>query len=366
MKGTVIKEIGSMKIVSTDDRLVEGYFTDDKVDYVGHVIDRDATIEATKDYESWGNIRDMHDEPVATVVEIGKKAWNHLVVKVHDDNTWKKIKTGVYKGFSVGINPIEWDFVPMQFILSKTPDALEGLPDSIVELFTKIGEIIYITKYMLVEISLVDRPANPRAQIMAYKSLDKNSGLVHPKIQEYYMEEKKMSEDTRNEEMEVEDVIENVTEDDATFQEADETKEVEAEAEEVTENVAVESEDADGAILDQVMELVTKLNDSVENLVDNYGTRIEDIEKRLESLETAKVVVEDVKEEDVVEDVEEKGTESKFDAILERLEKALAKAERDKSSDRAGVNIEQDIEESQEVQPVSYKSIAESIAKTIR
>ena len=369
MNGLINKEIGSINIVNTDDRIVEGYFTDDKVDYVGHVIDMNATLEALKDYGNWGNIRDMHGEPVAVVIEIGKKAWNHVMVKVHDDNTWKKIKTGVYKGFSVGINPIEWDFVPMQFILAKTPDALEGLPEAIVDLFTKIGEIIYITKYMLVEISVVDRPANPRAQIMSYKSMGANGALVHPKIQEYYMEESKMSEALEQKEQEVE--VEQV-ENDADFQEAEETKDVEAEV--VEEQVdQVEDEVDNDADFNKVIDLVTKLNDSIDSLMDSYDGKIEDIEKRLVALETPAqdTAHEDAEETEVAEEkaedaVEEKGAESKLDAILNRLEKALEKAERDRSPDRAGVNKETDVETDFSKPEASYKSIAENIAKTIR
>lgn len=101
--------------------------------------------------------------------------------------------------------------------------------------------------------------------------------------------------------------------------------------------------------------------------MDNYGTKIEQIEKRLSALELP--VTEDVQEdaEAPVEDVvEEKTSESKFDKILDRLEKALEKAERDLSPDRAGVNTELDAEEEfDKPEPASYKSIAENIAKTM-
>jgi phage head maturation protease len=65
-----------------------------------------------------------------------------LGAKIVDDSAWKKVKEGVYKGFSIG------------------GKKLKVVPDFDVNLNKAITRI---KEYLLTEISLVDRPANPLA-----------------------------------------------------------------------------------------------------------------------------------------------------------------------------------------------------------
>ena len=152
-----------------EQQLVEGYVTDDKIDLDGHVIDKDGFRDAVLDYLKWGNIREQHGDAVGTVVDAPE--WNKFVAKIVDDSAWKKIKGGVYKGFSVGIRVLDFVLEPVE---KYTDMYFDGLPQAVVRAIKEYGQILRITKMVLVEVSVVDRPANPRAMITAYKSVGVN------------------------------------------------------------------------------------------------------------------------------------------------------------------------------------------------
>jgi hypothetical protein len=353
MNDLIQKTISSIKIESDEDRIVSGYFTDDNVDYVGHIISKDATEKALVDYEKWGNIRDMHDNPVATVVEIGKQAWNHLSVKVLDDDVWKRIKAGIYKGFSVGINPTEYKFVPFEYVKQTRPESFLGLPESLIKVFEEMEELLYITEYLLVEISLVDRPANPRALITEYKNLGSKNDLVNPKITEYY-KEKDMSENKEilEKEIEAENTVEN---------EQEGVVEAEVDAE-IEKDVEVEATDEYDSEL-ELIGAVEKLIESFDVYTASVDERVGAIEKRMDEFFAS------LQEQEEVEDVqepkeEEKGLEGedKFDAILKRLDE-VAKSLVSAPEDRMGVNSgDEPAKEDKKLDRVSYKDIASYIA----
>ena len=136
--------------VDEEQRMVWGRATDETVDSESDVIDYGATKAAVAEWTQWRNIREMHQpSAVGVAVEItlddAAKALD-LGVKVVDDEAWRKVKGGVYKGFSVA-----------------------GLVFDVV--MTKLDgqDIRRITRYALTEISLVDRPANPSARFSMLK-----------------------------------------------------------------------------------------------------------------------------------------------------------------------------------------------------
>lgn len=121
-------------------RMVYGYCTSEALDSQGEVVKRSAIEKAWADYMEYANVREMHGPSAAGVV----KEYSHdtegtfIGVKVVDDNAWKKVKEGVYKGFSIGGR-----------VTKKKANLIEGI--------------------ILSEISLVDRPANPDAKFTSYK-----------------------------------------------------------------------------------------------------------------------------------------------------------------------------------------------------
>jgi phage head maturation protease len=125
-----------------EERTVEGFASTEALDSQGEIVKYTAIEKALPDYMKFGNIREMHQPSavgktlMAAVDKVKKGLW--IKSKIVDDMAWKKVKEGVYNGFSIGGNIIE-----------------------------KIGNSI--EELRLVEISVVDRPANPEALFSVVK-----------------------------------------------------------------------------------------------------------------------------------------------------------------------------------------------------
>jgi len=138
--------------VDDEQRMVYGVATDETPDGAGEVVDYEATKAAVADWSKWRNVREMHGAKAAGIAEeitlddVEKSL--KVGVKVVDDGAWEKVKEGVYKGFSIG----------GRVLASVMERAAEGE-----------GQIRRITEYLLNEISLVDRPANPAATFSLVK-----------------------------------------------------------------------------------------------------------------------------------------------------------------------------------------------------
>jgi len=130
--------------IDREQRMVYGYASTEALDSQGEVVRRQALAAALPEYMRFANIREMHQPSavgIAKEAAIDEKGlW--LGAKVVDDDAWKKVVEGVYKGFSIG------GFVTARD--PRDPQAITGID--------------------LAEISLVDRPANPDAVFAVYKS----------------------------------------------------------------------------------------------------------------------------------------------------------------------------------------------------
>jgi hypothetical protein len=135
-----------------EQRMVYGIATCSKLDNQNEIIDWAATKEAVKDYSQWRNIREMHKPSavgVAPLLELRDDTEElHIGAKIVDDAAWAKCKEGVYKGFSIGGDKLDQK-VELDKASHKTVNR--------------------VTKYMLNEISLVDRPANPACKFSTVK-----------------------------------------------------------------------------------------------------------------------------------------------------------------------------------------------------
>lgn len=123
---------------------VYGFASSGAEDSDGEVVTPDAMKAALPDYMKFGAVREMHQNIAAgtaieaSVEDDGKTSFGAHVV---DPIAVKKVTAGVYKGFSIGGKVLE---------RSKANQK-------------------EITKLKLVEVSLVDRPANPEAIFTMYK-----------------------------------------------------------------------------------------------------------------------------------------------------------------------------------------------------
>jgi hypothetical protein len=141
------------KVGNDEERIVEGYISSERLDDQNQVVTFQAISNAMPDYLKWSNIRAMH-KPIAAGRVISARPLPEVhkyYVQGHivDDDSWNKVKAGVYKGFSIG-----GSILPGGAEMAKLED---GTP------YQRLNKI------KLVEISLVDRPANPDAVLTLWK-----------------------------------------------------------------------------------------------------------------------------------------------------------------------------------------------------
>lgn len=149
--------------IDREKRIVSGFATLDNVDKQSDIVTAEASVNAFKRFR--GNIREMH-QPSA----IGKMV-NFKEEKYFDPETqkfyrgvyvsayvskgaqdaWEKVLDGTYTGFSIGGKMLNWD------------DAYDEKMES---------EVRVIKEYDLVELSLVDSPANQFASILSVEKVD--------------------------------------------------------------------------------------------------------------------------------------------------------------------------------------------------
>jgi hypothetical protein len=149
--------------VDKERRTVSGFATLDNVDKQDDIVTTEASLKAFKKFR--GNIREMHQpSAVGKMVsfkedkyydENSEKMYNGVVVSAYiskgAQDAWEKVLDGTYTGFSIGGRMNEWD------------DAYNE----------KVDKTIRVIKdYDLVELSLVDSPANQFANIISVEKVD--------------------------------------------------------------------------------------------------------------------------------------------------------------------------------------------------
>ena len=147
--------------------MVYGKATDDSIDIDQQICDPTWLDRAMPDwFKTGGNIREQHSNIAAGVAkEYEKKSDGHYIhALVVDPISVKKVDAGVLKGFSIGIKG----------------------PRIVRDEKAANGRII---DGQIVEVSLVDRPANPNCQLLLAKSVAGESGIW--KVEELIEKEEK-------------------------------------------------------------------------------------------------------------------------------------------------------------------------------
>ena len=148
--------------VDKDRRMVSGFATLDNVDKQNDIVTTEASLDAFSRFR--GNIREMHQpSAVGKMVSFKqdkhfdpdtKKFYSGVYVSAYvskgAQDTWEKVLDGTYTGFSIGGKMLKWD------------DAYDEKVDT---------QIRIIKQYDLVELSLVDSPANQFASIISIEKL---------------------------------------------------------------------------------------------------------------------------------------------------------------------------------------------------
>ena len=149
--------------VDKERRIVSGFATLDNLDRQNDIVTTDASLKAFSKFR--GNIREMHQpSAVGRMVAFKedkyfdpdtKKFYSGVFVSAYvskgAQNAWEKVLDGTYTGFSIGGRMNKWD---------------DGYDE-------KMDKPIRIIKdYDLVELSLVDNPANQFASIISIEKVD--------------------------------------------------------------------------------------------------------------------------------------------------------------------------------------------------
>jgi Putative phage serine protease XkdF len=149
--------------VDTERRIVSGFATLDNIDKQNDIVTPEASLNAFSKFR--GNIREMHQpKAVGKMVAFKedkyfdpetKKFYQGIYVSAYiskgAQDAWEKVIDGTYTGFSIGGKMNKWD------------DAYDEKIDA---------SIRVIKDYDLVELSLVDSPANQFANILSVEKVD--------------------------------------------------------------------------------------------------------------------------------------------------------------------------------------------------
>jgi hypothetical protein len=149
--------------VDVERRIVSGFATLDNVDKQQDIVSADASVKAFEKFR--GNIREMHQpKAVGKMVSFKedkyfdpetKKFYSGVYVSTYiskgAQDTWEKVLDGTLSGFSIGGKMNNWD------------DAYDAKSDTSIRI---------IKDYDLVELSLVDTPANQLANVISIEKVD--------------------------------------------------------------------------------------------------------------------------------------------------------------------------------------------------
>jgi len=149
--------------VDKERRTVSGFASLDNIDKQGDIVTAEASMKAFSSFR--GNIREMHQpSAVGKMVSFKqdryfdpetKKFYNGVFVSAYvskgAQDAWEKVLDGTYTGFSIGGKMNKWD------------DGYDEKSDTTIRI---------IKDYDLVELSLVDSPANQFANIMQVEKVD--------------------------------------------------------------------------------------------------------------------------------------------------------------------------------------------------
>ena len=149
--------------VDKERRIVSGFASLDNVDKQDDIVTAEASMDAFAKFR--GNIREMH-QPLAVGKMVSfkadkyfdpesKKFYNGVFVAAYvskgAQDTWEKVLDGTLTGFSIGGRMNKWD------------DGFDEKSDKAIRV---------IKQYDLIELSLVDSPANQFANIVSVEKVD--------------------------------------------------------------------------------------------------------------------------------------------------------------------------------------------------
>jgi hypothetical protein len=296
--------------IDKERRTVSGFATTDAVDKQNDIVTTEASINAFSKFRN--NIREMH-QPVAVGRLVSfkqdkyfdsetKKFYDGIYVSAYiskgAQDTWEKVLDGTLSGFSIGGKMLKWD------------DAYDEKMDS---------QVRIIKEYDLVELSLVDSPANQFANILSIEKVDDTNVLKGASVAElenvFWDSDSGLVILSENE-------SENHPVSGVSMKNIGFVEKTDAEK---TDMIKFLVDSAKGIDLSKMTEEVSPMTDTTENLTEKSDEVVEEVEVAPEvEAETEEVVEEEVAEKaDSVEGSEDAEAEvEKADAAEADVEKA--------------------------------------------
>jgi phage head maturation protease len=136
--------------------IVWGFASTDAIDKQGDIVFKKALENALTEYARWRNIREMHQSKTVGIAKHVVLLKKGLLIgaQITDLECWEKIKSGIYKGFSIG-----------GMVGDRQTQVRGGKPVSV------------ITDMTIAEVSVVDQPANNDAGFMLVCGMGKEMGM---------------------------------------------------------------------------------------------------------------------------------------------------------------------------------------------
>jgi len=297
--------------VDQERRIVSGFATLDNVDKQNDIVTTEASLGAFSKFR--GNIREMHQpSAVGRMVSFKedkyfdpdtKKFYSGVYVSAYiskgAQDTWEKVLDGTYTGFSIGGKMLKWD------------DAYDEKMDS---------QIRIIKEYDLVELSLVDSPANQFANILSVEKVGGADVLRGDSVAElenvFWDSESGLVILSENE-------SENHPVSGVSMKNIGFVEKTDAEK---TDMIKFLVDSAKGMNLSKMTEEVSPMTDTTEDLTEKSDEVVEEVEVAPEAdveTEAVEIVEEDAEKADTVDDAPEAEAEvEKADAAEADVEKA--------------------------------------------
>ncbi len=339
--------------VDEERRTVSGFATLDNVDKQADVVTTDASLKAFQKFR--GNIREMH-QPTAVGKMVSfkeekyfdpetKKFYSGVYVSAYiskgAQDTWEKVLDGTLSGFSIGGKMNKWD------------DGYDAKMDA---------KIRIIKDYDLVELSLVDNPANQFANILSIEKVD-GVDVVKGDITETVLENVFFDKDSglvllSENESEVSPVSGKPLENIGFVEKNDDEK---------TDMIKFLVDSAKGINTSKMTKEASPMNETTENVVEETLEKSDDVVAETEVAPEADAVVADVEKSESSED-DKSMEDKKMEDEEEETEKAYSEEDEDETvkSEESEVSKSNDVVEAVAEIKDSITSAFSDLANTVK
>ncbi len=329
MEGENVRLSMPFSKVDKERRIVSGFATLDNVDKQADIVTAEASMKAFAKFR--GNIREMH-QPISVGKMVSfkedkyfdpgtKKFYSGVYVSAYiskgAQDTWEKVLDGTLSGFSIGGRMNKWD------------DAFDEKMDKSIRI---------IKDYDLVELSLVDNPANQFANILSVEKNDSGDTIIKGDAVETALENVFWDKDSglvliSENESEVSPVSGSQMENIGFVEKNDDEK---------TEMIKFLVDSAKGIDLSKMTKEASPMNETTEDVVKNddvveetqVAPEADAVAETVEKAEEAEVVkTEDMDEDDVDGDSDPKEKSADMDEDEKKAEKSDSVEEVSKSDE---------------------------------